>query len=168
MRHHHAERAARGGIQAQGNVEKPQRHHPRDSGRHGVPRADHRERHRRRSFPPGKSPSPSPATPTATSTRASETRVPRARKAELVVTDTDGNEDAQTHPRFRRRRASCRACTTSTARIASFRAAPASTMRCRPQAGSVVRHQGHHLQEVRPPLQGHLCGDLRGGIQGKV
>ncbi len=28
------------------------------------------------------------------------------------------------------------------------------------QTGPVVCHQGHHLQEVRPPLQGHLPGDV--------
>ena len=41
---------------------------------------------------------------------------------------------------------------------ASIESFARSLLRVRPrrQAGPVVCHQGHHLQEVRPPLQGHL------------
>ncbi len=38
VRHHHPQQAAHGGVSpADGDVEKPQRHHPRHSGRHRVP-----------------------------------------------------------------------------------------------------------------------------------
>ena len=45
VRDHHPQRAARGGVQTQTDVEEPERHHPPHPGRNGVPRAHPRKGH---------------------------------------------------------------------------------------------------------------------------
>ncbi len=44
MRHNYTQSAAGGGVSADGDVEVPQRHHPRYSGRNGVSRPDYGRR----------------------------------------------------------------------------------------------------------------------------
>ena len=88
-----------------------------------------------------------------------EIRVPGPGKVELVYTGDDGTEIRELVHEYDGAGVA-QGMHNLDASIASF---AMSLLRVRPghQAGPVVRHQGHHLQEVRPPLQGHLPGDLR-------
>ena len=87
-----------------------------------------------------------------------EIRVPGPGKVELVYTGEDGTEIRELVHEYDGAGVA-QGMHNLDASIASF---AMQLLRVRPgyQAGSVVRHQGHHLQEVRPPLQGHLPGDL--------
>ena len=82
-------------------------------------------------------------------------------------TDEDGTETRALIHDFKGARRRSGACTTWTTPSQSF-ARSCFELRAGHQAGSVVRHQGHHLQDLRPPLQGHLCRALRDRVQGEV
>ena len=155
VRHHHPQRPARGGVPPQADVEEPQRHHPRHPGRHGVPRAHRGQGHRARASAAGKSPSPSPVTPTATCTRTPRCRVPGPRQggARLHRRPTAprpaSSSTTSTAPAWSRAMHNLDASIESFAR-SCFEYALDS------KQDLWFCHQGHHLQEVRPPLQGHL------------
>ena len=141
------------------DVEVSQRHHPRHPGRHRVPRPHHGQGHLSRWSRPGSIPSPSRATPTATFIRCTEYRVPGPGRAELVFTGEDGKEEfRQTVYDFE-----CPGVLqgqyNKDSSIASF-ARSCFQYAIDTKTGPVVRHQGHHLQAVRPHLQGHLPGQV--------
>ena len=97
--------------------------------------------------------------------KATEYRVPGPGKAELVFTGADGRRLPPDRLRLRvRRRAPG---PVQQGQLHLLLCPLLLPVRHRHQAGPVVRHQGHHLQEVRPHLQGHLPGDLRRGVQGQ-
>ena len=117
---------------------------------------------------PGRSPSPSPAMPTATCIRTPRCSVPGAGKAELVFTDADGTETRQHHLRLQDGPGVVQGMHNTGWLHRRLRPMPAFSYALDVKAGPVVLHQGYHLQDLRPPLQGHLPGDLRRGVQGAV
>ena len=66
------------------------------------------------------------------------------------------------YPRFcLRRGASCRGCTISTGPSDSFARSLLQLCAVYLKQDLWFSDQGHHFQEVRSPLQGHFCRDLR-------
>ena len=165
VRHHHAERRARGGVRPEADVEEPQRHHPRHARRHRVPRAHPGEGHPARRAQLG---------------RAHHHRAPCIRRHLQEHRDRRARcrqGGARLHGRRRHRDPRARA-RVRRPRHRPGRAQPRRQHRqlraqllqlcARHQAGPLVLDEGHHLEEVRPPLQGHLRRDLRGGIRAGV
>ena len=91
MCNHHAQQAARGGIQPERDVEEPKWNDPRDSRRNGFPRS-----HPHRQHPPRGEKLEKPITIARHAYgdiyKATEYRVPTEGKAEIVFTDKDGKE----------------------------------------------------------------------------
>ena len=74
----------------------------------------------------------------------SEMKVKDGSKAELIVTDKDGNETRQLQYK----------------QLYRFLRTFLLQLRTRYKAGYLVCDKGHDLQAVRPHIQGHLCRDL--------
>ena len=159
VRHHHPQRPAHGGI-------PPARRCGRVPTAPSAPcwtaRCSARPSWSRASRPscaPGKSPSPSPVTPTATCTADSGNAHARP-----------GQGGAGIYRRGRARRSGRLSMTSRARRIVQGmhntgclhrQLCPLLLPVCPGcEAGSVVLHQGHHLQDVRPPLQGYFSGNL--------
>ena len=157
VRHHHPQRPARRGIPPSTNVEEPQRHHPRHAGRHGVPRAH---------------PGQGRITPTVRTWKKPITIARHAYGDVYQATPKSAfpaparpswsspartvEETRQADLRLQGRRRGAWACTTLDALHRQLRPLLLSVCAGR-EAGSVVLHQGHHFQDLRSPLQGHLC-----------
>ena len=160
VRHHNPQRAARGGVRAEEDVGEPQRDHPCQDGRYGVPCARHRARHN--------------------SARARLEEAYRhcpSRVRRRIQGRGDEGEGRQGGAELRRQ-------LPHRVRLRRQGGHPAGDpqhesehrelraqllqLRARHKDGPVVLHQGHHLQDIRPHLQGHLRGDLRGGVQREV
>ena len=136
-------------IRSETDVEKPQRHHPRDYGRHGIPRAYINQLASNRPYAHGRSRSSLRATRTAMYIRTSmyiacqPPAVPRSRfkdakgkKTSLTIHDFEGPGIVQ-----------CLFNLDSS--IESF--CPFLFPLCAgSQAGSVVFHQGYDFQGIRP------------------
>ena len=93
-----------------------------------------------------------------------EMRVQAGSKAELCVTKPDGTEERSTIFDF-----------TTDGVIQGmhnlehfFLCAQLLQLCARPKARRLVCHQGHHQQDLRPPLQGYFCRGLCKRIQGQV
>ena len=142
--------AARGGILPQADVEEPQRHHPRHAGRHGVPRARSWSAALSRPCAPGKAPITIARHAYGDVYKNAEMTIPGPGKAELVYTADDGTETRALIHRFQGRRASFRGMHNLDESIESF-ARSCFDYALDVRRGSVVLHEGHHLQDLRPP-----------------
>ena len=161
VRHHHPQRPADDRVQFARDVEEPQRHHPRRAGRHGVPRAHPHQLHQAGGEELEK---------------AHHHRPPRLRRrvqGHRVPHPRPRQGGAGVHRRRRHRAAPDGVRLRVPGRFAGpvqqghqYRELRPQLLQLRPfhQTGPVVRHQGHHQQEVRPHVQGHLRRNLRGGV----
>ena len=159
MRHHHPERPAYGRVQAAPDVEEPERHHPRHPGRHCLPYPDHHL-----IDPPGRE-----------VLEEAHHHRPSCLWRRLPRCGDRGRRARQGQAHLRRRRRQGRG--TPRPRIQGSRRPRSHAQHGQihpqlrtfllpvcpePQAEHLVRHQGHHLQEIRRPLQGHLRGSVPG------
>ena len=86
-----------------------------------------------------------------------EIRVPGPGKAELVLHRTrTARETRETIMRFRSGRGVVQGMHNTDESI-RFLCPQLLPLRAGREAGSVVLHQGHHFQDLRPPLQGYFC-----------
>lgn len=158
VRHDHPQRAARGGVQTVAHVAVAQRHHTRRARRHRFPGAHTRQRnhavhtdvdqtHHHRP----------PCVRRRLPQRRAQSGRRRARGADRHLP-----RRAHGHQNDRRiQRPRHRAGHSQHRRVDHEFCAQLLQLRARHAAGRVVCHQGHHQQDVRSPVQGHLPRDFR-------
>ena len=166
VRNHHPQRPARGGVPPAPDVEEPQRRHPLYARRHHLPRTHRGQGHRACGQVLELAPITIARHGYGDVYKNVEYRVPGAGKAELVFTDADGHEERRLIHDFDQPGV-IQGMHNVDSSIEGF------ARSCFEYALSTHQDlwfalEGHHLEDLRPPLQGHLCRHVRGRVQGAL